>query len=35
VYTGISLKILPSFSTMSLSSISSPGIRDVSSSPVY
>jgi hypothetical protein len=35
VYDGMSLKILPSLSTMSSSSTSSPGIRDVSSSPVY
>jgi hypothetical protein len=35
VYDGMSLKILPSLSTMSSSSISPPGIRDVSSSLVY
>jgi hypothetical protein len=35
VYGGISLKILPSLSTMSSSSTSLPGILDVSSSPVY
>jgi hypothetical protein len=35
VYGGMSMKILPSLSTMSSSSISPPGIRDVSSSPVY
>jgi hypothetical protein len=34
-YGGISLKILPSLSTMSSASISLPGILDVSSSPVY
>jgi hypothetical protein len=35
VYGGMSLKILPSLSTMSSSSISPPGILEVSSSPVY
>jgi hypothetical protein len=35
MYGSMSLKILPSLSTMSPSSISPPGIRDVSSSPVY
>jgi hypothetical protein len=34
-YGGMSLKIRASLSTMSSSSTSSPGIRDVSSSPVY
>jgi hypothetical protein len=34
VYGGISLKILPSLSTISLSSTSLPGILEVSSSPV-
>jgi hypothetical protein len=35
VYGGMSLKIQANLSTMSSSSTSSPGIRDVSSSPVY
>jgi hypothetical protein len=35
VYDGMSLKILPGLSTMSSSSISPPGIRDESFSPVY
>jgi hypothetical protein len=35
VYGGMSLKILPRLSTMSLSSTSLTGILDVSSSPVY
>jgi hypothetical protein len=35
VYGGMSLKILPSRSTMSSSSTLFPGILDVSSSPVY
>jgi hypothetical protein len=35
VYAGMSLKILLSLSTMSSSSTSSPGICDVSSSPVF
>jgi hypothetical protein len=35
VYGGMSLKILVNLSMMSLSSSSPPGIRDVSSSPVY
>jgi hypothetical protein len=35
VYGGMSLKILPSLSTMSSSSISKPGIHDVSSSTMY
>jgi hypothetical protein len=35
VYGSIYLKILPSLLTMSSSSTSSPGILDVSSSPVY
>jgi hypothetical protein len=35
VYDGMSLKMLPNLSTMSSSSISPPGIRDVLSSPVY
>jgi hypothetical protein len=35
VYAGMSLKILPNLSTMSSSSISPPGIRDESPSPVY
>jgi hypothetical protein len=35
VYGGMSLKIRASLSIMLLSSTSSPGIRDVSSSPVY
>jgi hypothetical protein len=35
VYSGISLKILPSLSTMSSSSTSFPGILNVSTSPVY
>jgi hypothetical protein len=35
VYAGMSLKILPSLSMMSSSSISLPGIRDESPSPVY
>jgi hypothetical protein len=35
VYASMSLKILPSLSMMSSSSISLPGIRDESPSPVY
>jgi hypothetical protein len=35
VYGGMSLKMRVSLSTMSSSSTSSPGIRDVSLSPVY
>jgi hypothetical protein len=35
MYGGMSLKILPSLSTMPSSSISQLGIRDVSPSPVY
>jgi hypothetical protein len=35
MYGGMFLKILPSLSTMSSSSISPPGIRDLLPSPVY
>jgi hypothetical protein len=35
VYAGMSLKILLSWSTMSSSTTSPPGIRDESLSPVY